>query len=177
MAYNAGAQGTANNHNFVSFYEAHEPDISDEQVQRYGNSIVGFLDLVNAKKGTSALEFSRFEKDRIMPKIKATNGGAGSAGAAVTFTIDASAKVTAPSAAPYDTGATPDAVSFPVKLNDLIMIKPATGTASYGSYIKAIVTTVTGSTSFAATPINSADAIPSIPSADEIVIFGNAHGE
>ena len=177
MAYNAGAQGTANNHNFVSFYEAHEPDISDEQVQRYGNSIVGFLDLVGAKKGTSALEFSRFEKDRIMPKVKATNGGAGSAGAAVTFTIAADSKVTAPSASPYDTGATPDSVSVPVKLNDLIMIKPATGTASYGSYIKAIVTTVTGSTSFAATPINSADAIPSIPAADEIVIFGNAHGE
>lgn len=177
MSYNTGAVGTANNHNFVSFYEAHEPDISDEQVQRYGNSIVGFLDLVNAKKSTSALTFSRFEKDRIMPKIKATNGGAGAPGAAVQFTVDASAKVTYPSASPYDTGATPDDVATVAKLNDLIMIKPGTGTASYGSYIKAMVTAVTGTTTFTATPINSADAIPSIPSADEIVIFGNAHGE
>jgi hypothetical protein len=177
MAYNSGAQNTANNHNFVSFYEAHEPDISNEQVQRYGNSIVGFLDLTDAKKATSALEFSRFEKDRIMPKIKATNGGAGSAGGSVTFTIHADAKITAPSAAPYDTSATPAAVSTPVKVNDLIMIKPGSGTASYGGYIKAIVTVVTGSTSFAATPVNSGDTIPSIPAADEIIIFGNAHGE
>ena len=57
------------------------------------------------------------------------------------------------------------------------MIKPASGSASFGSYINAIVTAVTGSTSFAATPTNSAEAIPSIASADEIIIFGNAHGE
>jgi hypothetical protein len=177
MAYNSGATNTANNHNFVSFYEAHEPDISNEQVQRYGNSIVGFLDLVGAKKATSALQFSRFEKDRIMPKIKATNGGAGAAGGSVTFTIHADAKITSPSALPYDTSATPAEVSTPVKVNDLIMIKPASGNASYGTYIKCIVTVVTGSTSFAATPVNSGDTIPSIAAADEIIIFGNAHGE
>tara|TARA_R110002096_G_scaffold130162_5_gene279255 strand:- start:640 stop:2052 length:1413 start_codon:yes stop_codon:yes gene_type:complete len=177
MGYDKGATNTARNHNFVSFYEAHEPDISNEQVQRYGNSIVGFLDLTNAKKSTSALTFSRFEKDRIMPKIKATNGGAGSAGAAVQFTIAADSKITSPSASPYDTGATPDEVSTPVNLNDLIMIKPGTGTASYGSYIKCIITAVTGSATFTATPVNSGDAIPSVPAADEIVIYGNAHGE
>jgi hypothetical protein len=177
-AYSTGAVNTASNHNFVSFYEAHEPDVSNVQVQRYMSSIVGFLDFTEAKKATSALEFSRFEKDRIMPKIKATNGGAGGAGAAVTFTIHADSKVTVPSAAPYDTSATPSIVSTPVKLNDLVLIKPASGTiVSFGNYIKAIVTDVTGSTSFDATPINSADVIPSVPSADEIIIYGNAHGE
>jgi len=178
MAYNKGATNTARNHNFVSFYEAHKPDISEEQVQRYGNSIVGFLDLVDAKKATTSLEFSRFEKDRIMPKIKATNGGAGAAGAAVAFTLAADTKLTSPSASPYDTSAVPSQVSVPVKLNDLIMLKPATGTtASFGSYIQAIVTAVNGSTAFTATPTNVLDAIPNMASADEIIIFGNAHGE
>lgn len=175
MAYDKGATNTARNHNFVSFYEAHKPDISEEQVQRYGNSIVGFLDLVNAKKATTSLEFSRYEKDRIMPKIKATTVGA-AAGLESIFTLEADTKITAPSASPYDTAATPSQVSVPVKLNDLIMIKPGSGTASFGSYIQAIVTAVNGSSSFYATPTNSADAIPAIV-ADEIIIFGNAHGE
>jgi hypothetical protein len=43
--FNTGALGTATNHNFVSYYEAHEPDISNELVQRYANSMIGFLDL------------------------------------------------------------------------------------------------------------------------------------
>tara|TARA_R110000803_G_scaffold16197_5_gene44477 strand:+ start:17870 stop:19288 length:1419 start_codon:yes stop_codon:yes gene_type:complete len=179
MAYNTGATNTATNHNFVSYFDAHEPDISNEQVQRYGNSLCGFLDLTDAKKSTSALQFSRFEKDRIMPKIKATNGGAGLAGAGVSFTIAAAAQITSPSASPYDTNATTSEVSVPVRLNDLVMIKPASGTiVSSGNYIKAIVTAVaaTGAT-FEARPINGADAIPSIPSADEIIIYGNAHGE
>jgi hypothetical protein len=177
-AYSPGATNTATNHNFVSYYEAHEPDISNELVQRYTSSIVGFLDFTNAKKATSALEFSRFEKDRIMPKIKATNGGAGGAGASVTFTIHADSKLSAPSAAPYDTSATPAIVSTPIRVNDLIMVKPASGTVvSSGNYIKGIVTVVTGSTSFAATPIISTENFPSIPSADEIIIYGNAHGE
>ncbi len=176
MAYDKGATNTARNHNFVSFYEAHEPDISNELVQRYGNSIVGFLDLTNAKKSTSALEFSRFEKDRIMPKILATTAGAG-AGLEATFTIEAASKLTSPSAAPYDTSATPAEVSVAVNLNDLIMIKPDGATASFGAYIHAMVTTVTGTTSFGATPINSTDVIPAIGSADEIIIYGNVHGE
>jgi hypothetical protein len=176
--YSPGATNTANNHNFVSFYEAHKPDISNIQVQRYMSSIVGFLDFVDAKKSCHSIEFSRFEKDRIMPKIKATNGGAGGAGASVTFTIHADAKLSAPSASPYDTSATPAKVSVPVRVNDLIMVKPAAGTiVSSGNYIHGIVTAVTGSTSFDATPIVSSENFPSIPSADEIIIYGNAHGE
>ena len=49
--FNAGAQNIATNHNFVSYYEGHKPDISSELVQRYANSMIGFLDFVNAKKG------------------------------------------------------------------------------------------------------------------------------
>jgi hypothetical protein len=174
--FNTGALGTATNHNFVSYYEAHEPDISNELVQRYANSMIGFLDFTNSKKSTDALEFSRFEKDRIMPKIKATTAGAG-AGVQATFTLDASVQIDIPSAAPYDPTAAPDAKATTVRLNDLIMIKPASGTASYGTYVKAIVDGVTGYTSFTATPIDITASIPAIAAADEIVIYGNAHGE
>lgn len=174
--FNTGALNIATNHNFVSYYEAHEPDIQDKLVQRYANSMIGFLDFVNAKKPTDALEFSRFEKDRTMPKIKATSEGAG-AGAQATFTLHADVQIDVPSAAPYDTSATPDQKATTVRVGDLIMVKPGSGTASYGSYIKAIVDGVTNYTSFTATPIDSADSVPAIASADEIVIYGNAHGE
>ena len=174
--FNTGALNIATNHNFVSYYEAHEPDIQDTLVQRYTNSMIGFLDFVGAKKPTDALEFSRFEKDRIMPKIKATTAGAG-AGAQATFTLAADVQVDIPSAAPYDPAATPDQAATTVRVGDLIMIKPGSGTASYGSYVKCIVDSVTGYTSFDATPINVADSVPAIASADEIVIYGNAHGE
>jgi hypothetical protein len=175
--FNTGALNVATSHNFVSYYDAHEPDIQDRLVQRYANSMIGFLDFVNAKKPTDALEFSRFEKDRTMPKIKATNGGAGAAGAQVSFTLHADVQVDIPSAAPYDTSATPDEKATTPRVGDLIMIKPGTGSVSYGSYIKCIVDSVTNYASFTATPLNSSDAIPSIASADEIVIYGNAHGE
>ena len=61
LAYNTGALNSATNHNFVSYYDAHEPDIQEELVQRYMNTIIGFLDFVDAKKSTDAAEFSRFE--------------------------------------------------------------------------------------------------------------------
>jgi len=176
LAYNTGALNSATNHNFVSYYEAHEPDIQEELVQRYMNTIIGFLDFTDAKKATNAAEFSRFEKDRIMPKIKATSAGAG-AGAQATFTVAAASKVAIPSAAPYDTSATPDGLTMPIRLNDLIMIKPASGVVSSGSYIKCIVDSVTNNTQFKATPIKTGESVPAIGTADEIVIYGNAHGE
>jgi len=175
-AYQTGALNTATNHNFVSYYDAHEPDIQEELVQRYMNTIIGFLDFTDAKKSTDAAEFSRFEKDRIMPKIKATTAGAG-AGAQGTFTVHSDSQVDIPSAAPYDTGATPDQKTMPVRLNDLIMIKPSTGVVSSGNYIKCIVDSITNNTQFKASPIKSTDSVPVIASADEIVIYGNAHGE
>lgn len=171
-----GATTQPTNWNFVSSYEAHMPDNESKLVKRWGDNLSGFLDFVGAKKGTSSLEFSRWEEDRLMPKIYATTAGAG-AGATCTFTIHASDKITAASASPYDTGATTDEVTASMRVNDLIMIKPSTGTVSNGSYIKSIVTSVTGSTSFAATPIVSTEVTPAIATAQEIVVYGNAHGE
>lgn len=174
--YATGGVNTATDHNFVSYYDGHKPDIQDTLVQRYMNSIIGFLDFTNSKKGTDALEFSRFEKDREMPKIKATTAGAG-AGLQASFTIDASSKVAVPSAAPYTVGATPAGAFSPVRLNDLIMVKPGSGTVSYGTYIYLIVDGLTSNTSFTATPLLSTAVTPAIASADEIIIVGNAHGE
>jgi hypothetical protein len=176
LGYNTGGLNSATNHNFVSYYDAHEPDIQDELVQRYMSTMIGFLDFVDAKKPCTAAEFSRFEKDRTMPKIKATTAGAG-AGAQATFTVDADSKISIPSVAPYDTGATPAGLTMPIRLNDLIMIKPASGIVSSGNYIKAIVDSVTNNTQFKATPIKSGDSVPAINAADEIIIYGNAHGE
>lgn len=177
LAYNKGAVNSPTNHNFVSFYEAHKPDISNKLVRRYLNTIIGFLAFVGASQAASSPVFSRFEKDRIMPKIKATvtSPGAGNQG---TFTVHADSKVAIPSASPYDTSATPDAKAMPIRLNDLIMILPASGTiASTGNYVKCIVDSVTNNTQFKASPIKSTDTIPTIASAQEIIIYGNAHGE
>ena len=59
------------------------------------------------------------------------------------------------------------------------MIKPAAGTtASAGNYIKAIVLANNPAAgTFSATPISATGVIPSISTADEIIIYGNAHGE
>lgn len=174
MAFDPGAVNSMTTHNFVSYYDAHEPDISDVNVQRYGKTLIGFLDLVGAKKGTSSLDYFRYEKNREYPKIKATCT-AGGAGASVTFTLHADDKITVTSALPYDVSATTDEVFSSARVNDLIMIKPSAGTVSYGSYIYAIVTAVS-TTTFAATPIDSGDSIPDVTN-DEIVIYGNAYGE
>lgn len=180
-AYTPGAQKVATEYNFVSSFNVHKPDIGENLTERYGSELItGLLDLVGNKKAVSGgMEFKHFEAQRKMPKIKATNGGAGAPGAAVTFTLDASATTSYGfNQSPYDTSDTTTQNGIPVRLNDLIMIKPGTGTVSMGSYIRAIVTTVTpASSTFAATPIDSTEAIPSIASADEIVIYSNAHAE
>jgi len=175
-AYAAGGYDAPKSHNFVSYYDAHEPDISDVKVQRYANTMVGFLDFTNAKKGTSALEFSRYEADRIMPKIFATSAGAG-AGVSALFTIAASGLRTVASYDPYDTTAAPSEVLNGVRINDLIMVKPGSGIVSNGNYIKAIVLTKPATNTFTAVPLNITESIPAIGSAEEIVIYGNAHGE
>lgn len=176
--YENGATNLLRSHNFVSSQQLHKPHIQSKQVKRFNETLTGFLDLAGAKAPTDSIEYSRFEKKRIMPKIKATNGGAGGAGASVSFTIHADAKTSFGSYSPYDTGVASTNLGAPVRKYDIIQIRPAAGTlASAGNYITAIVTSVTSNTAFAATPVNSADSIPSIASAQEIIIIGNAHGE
>lgn len=180
VSYTPGATQTATNYNFLSTWDAIQRDTDPKLRYRFGKGrFTGLMELLGQKKAANALEYDHWEKDRVMPKIKATNGGAGSAGAAVTFTLNSAANYT------YDLNNNPYAGSantqnsYPVRNGDLIMIKPASGTvASPSTYIHAIVSSVNQSAgTFVATPIDSTDAIPSIASADEIVIYGNAHGE
>jgi hypothetical protein len=179
MAYEKGGTSVLTSHNFVSYYDAHKPDIADKNVQRYGTeTMLGFLELSGAKKETTSIQYSRFEKDRRYPKVKASNGGAGAAGASVSFTLAAASDTTFGSYSPYDTGVSTTTKGDPVRIGDLLMLKPGgSTTASAGNYIIAMVDSVVANTSFVCTPVNSANAIPSIAAAEEIIIIGNGHGE
>lgn len=179
VAYTPGATVTATNYNFLSTFNIISLDKDPHLYKRYGSGrISGLTDYFGHKKAASTMKFSHFEEDRTMPKIKATNGGAGSAGAAVTFTLNSAANY------PYNLNNSPYAGSAntqnsrPVRKGDLIMIKPASGTVSFTTITQAIVYSVnTSAGTFVAYPLNGSDSIPAVTSADEIVIFGNAHGE
>jgi hypothetical protein len=176
--YSSGATQTATNYNFLSTWDVIQVDKDPVLTYRYGSGrLTGLLELFGYKKPTGNLKYSHFEKDRVMPKIKATCSSGG-AGAAVTFTLNAAANYS------YDLNNSPYAGSanttnsYPVRAGDLIMIKPASGTISYSTLIHAYVSSVnTSAGTFSATPLDSTDSIPTISTADEIVIYGSAHGE
>lgn len=180
--FNAASHQVRADYNFVSALSMHKPDKGDKLYKPLGNQLL--TDILNYVQGGSApatsLEYSHFEEDWIMPKIKATTAGAG-AGASATFTIDATADLEVNQAAsPYGGSLTTEHI--PVRVNDLILIKPSSGVVSASSYIRAIVTSVTvgstaGTSTFAARPLNSTLSIPAIASAAEIVIYGNGFGE
>ena len=141
--YNSGGANVVRSHNFISSQELHKPHIQSKLVQRFNETLTGFLDLAGAKAATDSIEYSRFEKNRVMPKIKATNGGAGAAGAAVAFTVHADAKTDFGSYSPYDTGVTATTKGAPVRKYDVVQIRPAAGTlASAGNYITGLVTVI-----------------------------------
>jgi hypothetical protein len=175
--YTPASQRIRTDYNFVSAYDLHKPDVNDQMVYPFGQELLtNLLTMVGNKRPTSSLEYSHHESDRIMPKLKATGPGGG-AGASVIFTLDSSANLSvAQNNAPYDTSSAATEDVNPARINDTILIKPASGIVSASTYVRAIVTTVS-STTFAATPLDSTDSIPAISSADEIVIYGNAHGE
>lgn len=180
--YASGGMDTFRSHNFVSFQELHKPEIDSKLVTKFNESLSGLLKMVGAVKPTKSIKYTRYEKDRIMPKVLADNNGATpAAGASATFTLASSAQTSFGSFSPYDTGVSHTTGAVPVRKYDLIMIPPATGIASADSYVKALVTSVTpgSSPTFAATPLDSTKTIPTIANTSpvEIVIYGNAHGE
>lgn len=178
-SYVPGGTGTQTNYSFVSSYDAVKEEYDPQLTIRYASErFTSLLDTFGLKKETQALEYNHFERDRIYPKIKATNGGAGAAGAAVTFTIDATAQV------PYDqnpnpySGAANTVNSFPVRDNQIVLVKPAAGSVSYGNYVAGITAAANpGAGTFTIQPLDAGDVIPSIATADEIIIIGDAHGE
>ena len=164
-------------YNYVTTMDLHKPEYDSELTEAFGDQMLtGMLQMIGAEKGVSALEYNHFEEERIYPKIKATSAGAG-AGAQATFTIDAAATLSIPeNASPYG-GTVSSTITVP-RVGELILIKPASGVVSADSYIRAIVDSVTPATpAFTATPLDSADSVPAIAAASEIVIYGNAHGE
>jgi len=176
MTYQAGGQNVMRDYNFMSYQQLQKPNIQDSIVKKYNSTLVGMTDLIGAKAAVDQLEYSWFELNRTMPKVKATTAGAG-AGAEATFVVHADSKIAFGSYSPYDSGVAATTKGMPVRLYDVIQIKPASGTASAGSYINCLVTTVTSNTGFKAYPLNSALSVPAIASADEIIIIGNLHGE
>lgn len=189
--FTPGSYGVRTQWNYVSTLgvisgianSVHKPEIGEMLVKRYGSQLItGLLDMAGAKAPVSSLQYAHYEEDRIMPKVKATTAGAG-AGVTASFTIDSTSDLTYAQNAPYSgTGTGSSTGAIPVRLNDLILIKPGAGTVSASTYIRAIVTAVTpsatpGASTFSAAPLDSNDSIPAIASAEEIIIYGNAFGE
>ena len=175
--YANGGTSVLTSHNFVSWYDAHKPDISDKNVQRYGTeTMLGFLELSKAKKETTSIQYSRFEKDRRYPKVKASVSLTG-AGLPATFTLNAASDTTFGSFDPYNTAVTTTTKGDPVRVGDILMLKPGGAVVvSAGAYIMVMVDSVIANTSFVATPIEVTEAIPALTN-EEMIIVGNGHGE
>jgi hypothetical protein len=179
--YQPGAQQVANSANFLDFYSALKEQRDDNLMYPFGNQrFTDLADLFFDRKHSEALAYIHFERDRNHPKIKATNAGAGGAGAAVVFTLHADAINSIPynsPAPPYTAGTTTVKKSYPVKVGDVIQIKPSSGVVGSGAYINAKVTAIdTSADTFTAVPRIAGQSIPSVSVADEIIILFNEIG-
>lgn len=177
LPFQPGAYGVRADYNFVNSLNMHKPEYDEELTYRYGDQgLYGFMKMIGAEKAVSSLKYSHFEEDRSYPKIKATVAVAPAAGAVATFALDAAATLAIGQQDPYTGTATKDVIV--PRVNDTIMVKPSAGVTSAGAYIKCLVLTVDKAAgTFTAQPLNAADTIPAIAVAQEIVIFGSAHGE
>lgn len=176
--YNYGSTDLTTNATFMSTYDMINLDKSGALVKGFGSQrLTGLMDMFGMKEKTTSQVYYWYEEDRIQPKIKATCS-AGSAGAAVTFTLDATSYNTITYNTPSAYNATTTEKGMPVRAGDVIAIKPASGTVSASTLVKAYVYSVNDSAAtFVAYPLDSADSIPAVATADEIIIFTNAHGE
>jgi len=127
MAFSNGAMLSTADWPFISQFQAHFPDKDKQLTKKYGNqTLYGLLDYVGAKKSTGSLQYSHFEEDWIMPKVKVAANGAGGANAAVTFTLQANSQFTLDPAlvdiSPYNTTATKK--FNPMQVGMIIMVRP-----------------------------------------------------
>src|SRR3990172_2389544 len=124
MAYSTGAYKTPTDYNFVSSLDMQKPDNDPNLVMSRGKqTLYGLLSSIGSRKETRSLEYNSWQQDWIMPKVKASCTG-GAAGAAVTFTIHADARLDV-GTTPYSPYVSTQAnVINPVRVNDLILIKP-----------------------------------------------------
>jgi len=175
--YSSAGFATRGNYDFVSAMNIHMPEVDNAITKRFGSQLISeFMMMIGNSKPVSSLEYLHYEENRIYPKIKATNGGAGSAGAQVTFTLDASATDAIAQASPYVGSTSEDVVQ--AREGDLLLIKPASGAINASTYVRAIVESVNaGAGTFVARPLSATDAIPNVAVASEIMIYGNAFAE
>lgn len=178
LPFEAGGFGTLADYGFVSAMDLHEPQFDNELGKRYGNQYLSeFLLNINYAKPVEAYEYFHFEEGRIYPKLNVTNGGAGGAGAAVTFTLEANSKDA------YSLGVSPFVGStnkdiINARVGDILALKPGSGTVNSSSMILARVQSVNKSAgTFSAIPLETGKSIPSYAAATEIAIVGNAFGE
>tara|TARA_R110002020_G_scaffold475958_1_gene714920 strand:- start:17301 stop:18725 length:1425 start_codon:yes stop_codon:yes gene_type:complete len=180
LAFQGGAFGSTTDYNFITSLDLHKPEYDTELTERYGDqNLSGFLTMIGAEKGVSSLEYNHFEEERIYPKISVAAAAAGVANTAKALTLQANSTIAIPNnASPYIATAASTKQFVTPRDNDLIMIKPFSGTASSGTYVKAIVSNVVKAAgTFDATPIILGEAIPQVAAGSEIVIYGNAAGE
>lgn len=182
--------GQAQTYNFLSAVDLIKKSVDDGIADIYGSQQLFLLsERIGGKKEVTNKIHNWFESRKIMPLVKCTNGGAGAAGAAVTFTVSTTTpnnQILNLSQAnpPYPAGSqNPYSVGSPIKVGDIITIPPASGLAVPSNVIKARVMSVTATTAstssltFSAVPLDAADAIPSLPTAVEVIIGTNAYGE
>lgn len=178
LPFEAGGFETRADYGFVSAMDLHKPQFDNELGKRYGNQYLSeFLMNINYAKPVMGYEYFHFEEGRIYPKLNAKNSGAGSAGAAVTFTLASNAKDSYSLGSSPFVGSTSENITSARK-GDIISIKPASGVVNSSSMILARVQSVdTAAGTFVAIPLETGVAIPSIPTDTEIAIVGNAFGE
>lgn len=163
---------------FMSTFDLIKLDKEGELNRVFGSQrLTGLMEMFGMKRPTTSSQYNWWEQNRIQPKIKATTAGAG-AGLAATFTLDATSYLVTTANTPSQYNSTVTRNNMPVRKGDMIAVKPASGTVSASTLIRCIVYSVNiSATTFVAYPVDPADATPAIVSADEIIIFTNAHGE
>jgi len=178
-AFERGPDNVLTSRSFISTYDMIKDQVDEYLALPYGKELLGlrnFMKIFGASKGVSDITYRSYEQDRIHPKIKATNGGAGANGAEVTFTVDSTSRREYDYETPYIS--TNNFRGFPVREKDVILVKPGSGIVNSGNYIQCVVMSVDKANwQFNAQPVLSTKAIPHITSAEEIIIVGRMDGE
>ncbi len=182
MSYQPGAMQAQTNAVFGNYYDTLKEPRTPELVYPFANQrFTDLADLLMDRKAVEGLFYITYERDRWMPKIIATNAGAGAAGAAVVFTVTSAAEIDVDYGTPdppYNSADSSDQKKFPVRVRDIIQLRPGTGAAASGNMIQCRVTAVDPSSSeFTAQPVKGDESIPAINTAQEIIILYNQSGD
>jgi len=166
--------------NFLAQNSFIKPEIEPQVVKRVKR--LYFSDILMAlgaytEVNTGNILYQHDELPFTYPKIKAYNGGAGSAGGAVTYQLASSSpsqQLSITQQAPYQATSPASYVGgVPVREGDVLGIKPSTGYTGASNMIQARVISVNVSAgTFVAQPVDPAISLPSISSGapQEIII-------